>query len=180
MYKPRRAKASYTRRYAHAELSTPDRKTYVLAKLFNNGDFLFEITRNGNIERHELPAVQQSNELSDLIAKVEHTFEGDSNDAEHDATVELINHLKERIAARSRVVIVLEGGLVQDVLSNVPMEFARIDYDTDGAEESDLVDIPQTPAGDTAQAYAYTANADVMPERVNELFTAINTADRHN
>ena len=71
-----------------------------------------------------------------------------------------------------RVVIGCDGGLVQDVSANVPVDFAMIDYDVKGADDDRLTAIPQT-GGDPVQAYAYTAHADVMPERVAELFKAI-------
>lgn len=43
-----------------------------------------------------------------------------------------------------RICIVLEGGLVQSVLTaGVPVEVVVIDYDTDGADNSELRSVPQ-------------------------------------
>lgn len=45
-----------------------------------------------------------------------------------------------------KIVIVLEGGMVSDVITaGIPVEFVTIDYDTDGAEPGSLVAVPQSP-----------------------------------
>lgn len=77
--------------------------------------------------------------------------------------------------SRPRVVIVMDGGLVQEVLSSVQTDVAVIDYDTDGIDESEieLADIPQGD-GTTADAWAFTQEPTVLPDRVDELFEAIN------
>ena len=44
------------------------------------------------------------------------------------------------------LVIVLEGGVIQDIVSNAPDSFDNIvviDYDTDGADPAELTDVPQ-------------------------------------
>lgn len=96
-----------------------------------------------------------------------------------------------------RVVIVLDGGLVQDVLSTVQLDYALVDYDVElGDDDPRIVDIPQTHAKGnecgvdtsnvpTAKAYTYISPADVLPERVSELFNviegnAINPPDESN
>lgn len=48
-----------------------------------------------------------------------------------------------------KICIVLEGGLVQSVLTaGVPVEYVVIDYDTDGADASELASIPQDSGGE--------------------------------
>lgn len=55
MYKPRRAKASFTKRYAHAELSTSNRELYAMMKLYEDGTFIIEFhSKNGKVYRREL------------------------------------------------------------------------------------------------------------------------------
>jgi hypothetical protein len=71
-----------------------------------------------------------------------------------------------------KIVITCDGGLVQDVCSNVPVEFAMIDYDDSDVEDDRLIAIPQGD-GSEVKAYAYTGSADVLPERTEQLFVAI-------
>lgn len=75
--------------------------------------------------------------------------------------------------AKRRVVIVLAGGLVQDVLSNEPIDYCVIDYDVEDADADRLTKIPQCNGRPAEDAYAFAGKTDVMPERVLELFGAI-------
>ena len=69
-----------------------------------------------------------------------------------------------------KIAVVLEGGMLSAVLSaGVPVEYVLIDYDTDGAEESDLVDVPQD-VGRTAEALASTGISEIAGPRVLEFF----------
>lgn len=56
---------------------------------------------------------------------------------------------------RPKIIIVLEGGLVSAVVSHDPaivgLEVAIIDYDTDGADETEITELAQAD-GDTAEA----------------------------
>ena len=74
---------------------------------------------------------------------------------------------------KPRIVIVIEGGLVQEVLSTEPVNYAVVDYDIEGTEEDNLVAMPQG-EGKTEECYGYTSNSNVTPERAVEMFTAIN------
>lgn len=72
-----------------------------------------------------------------------------------------------------KIAIVLEGGLVSAVLSaGVPVEFALVDYDTDGAEPAALFDVPQD-TGRKAQALGYIGEAERNGPRVLELLEII-------
>ncbi len=46
-------------------------------------------------------------------------------------------------AAPPRIIVHLEGGLVQSVLSDVPAEYAVLDYDTEGADADEVFAVPQ-------------------------------------
>lgn len=74
-----------------------------------------------------------------------------------------------------KIVIVVEGGMVQEVISDYRVKATKIDYDTDGVDagDVDLKDIPQA-NGKTASGYADEFPCDVMRERVEELWNAIN------
>jgi hypothetical protein len=81
--------------------------------------------------------------------------------------------------AQPKVIIACDGGLVQDVCSNVPVEYAVIDYDVEDVDADRLTAIPQedvigVPKTDDVWAYTYTGNADVLSDRVQQLFDAVN------
>jgi hypothetical protein len=71
-----------------------------------------------------------------------------------------------------RVVLTIEGGLVSDVLATVPIECLTIDYDTEGADVTDLSKVPQG-NGAFADAFAVIRSTNIDPERVGELFGAV-------
>ena len=72
-----------------------------------------------------------------------------------------------------KVVITLDGGIVEDILSDVPSDVIVIDYDVEGIEEDRLTQIPQIRAASTEPAYTVEQVADVMPKRVAELFRIV-------
>jgi len=74
---------------------------------------------------------------------------------------------------RPKVVITLDGGIVQDILSDVPIDVIVIDYDVEGIEEDRLTQIPQTPDASMEPAYTVEQSANVMPKRVAELFRVV-------
>jgi hypothetical protein len=75
-----------------------------------------------------------------------------------------------------RVIIVIEGGLVQSILSDSPdVQAAVIDYDTECAEEGETVEIPQSLEGHPtalafASAFASVRTVEVNPERTTVLW----------
>lgn len=44
----------------------------------------------------------------------------------------------------TRVLVVVEGGVIQNVMADGPVKVITIDYDTEGVDPIDLHDIPQT------------------------------------
>lgn len=76
------------------------------------------------------------------------------------------------------VVIVVEGGLVQDILSTKYINAAVIDYDTEGSDREDIALIPRGKDEEPAEAYVAERSCDVMPDRVAELFEAIANPQR--
>jgi hypothetical protein len=72
----------------------------------------------------------------------------------------------------AKIVVVMEGGLLQCVLSTEPVEIAVIDYDTEGADLEGIKPIPQSD-GKFADAYVRIEGAEINLERVEELFTAV-------
>lgn len=74
---------------------------------------------------------------------------------------------------KPRVVIILDGGIVQDILSDVPIDAIVIDYDVEGIEKYRLTQIPQTPDASMEPAYTVEEVVEVMPKRVAELFRVV-------
>ena len=69
----------------------------------------------------------------------------------------------------ARIVIVVEGGVVQEVLSDEPIECMVIDHDTDGVDEDRLVTF-HPGEGKPFQAVAHIWKASVMPDLVATCF----------
>lgn len=72
------------------------------------------------------------------------------------------------------VIIVLEGGLVSDIISDSPdLHAFIIDYDIEGADENDLTPIPQINSNSTALAFAFQDSPVVNPSVCRTLVQAI-------
>ena len=77
-----------------------------------------------------------------------------------------------------RLVIKLEGGLIQWIgtdNTDHKIQIAIIDYDTDGADDDEIVEIPQDDDG-VADAIARIEEAEVDAEFVASTFSAIENA----
>lgn len=77
-----------------------------------------------------------------------------------------------------RIVITVEGGVVQSILSSVPADVLTIDYDVDGRDSRRLVEVPQEGLGERRTELAHVmidsaGNGLNEPARVNELFTLL-------
>lgn len=80
-----------------------------------------------------------------------------------------------------RVMVGVKGGMVQGYSANCPVEVCVIDYDTDGAELEDRIDVPQTDGG-TAEGTGHVGSADVDPVFVDRVFAAVRAhwGEEHN
>jgi hypothetical protein len=123
------------------------------------------------------PTAQPAGDLLDDMAGFLAGFE----DCEDNG--ELARDLLQRIetagegkAGPARLCVIMDGGLIQDVLGDGgPVEFVRVDYDTEGADKSELTDIAgcgwSGPAivsgfnvGTSEEARAFTARAFAIAE----------------
>lgn len=67
-----------------------------------------------------------------------------------------------------KVVIVMDGGIIQDVLAEEEgLEVVICDYDVEGLEKQDLSSIPQDD-DEVADAYLFSDTVEVNKERVQE------------
>jgi hypothetical protein len=72
-----------------------------------------------------------------------------------------------------KIVIVLEGGVVQDVITaGVPVEYVVIDYDTSWVDDENLVQIPQD-EGTTADACVSGDMATPRGPWVEQVYAAV-------
>lgn len=79
-----------------------------------------------------------------------------------------------------RIVITVEGGVIQSILSSVSVEVLTIDYDVDGLDSRRLVEVPQAGLGERRTELAHvminsSGKGIDEPERVNELFALLDT-----
>ncbi len=74
---------------------------------------------------------------------------------------------------KPRIVIIMEGGLITALLSNMPIDAAVIDYDAEGVDAEDIKLIPQGPVLPPAEAVAHVEVSEtVCAERLEALFRA--------
>ena len=59
---------------------------------------------------------------------------------------------------RPHALIIVDGGVVQDVVSDLPLDYTLIDYDV--CDEEKVFRIPQT-EGEPQDAYVHTLNAEI-------------------
>lgn len=71
-----------------------------------------------------------------------------------------------------KLFITIEGGIVQSVTSDSPIEIVKIDYDTEGSGPEDgVVELDQG-GGRTASAFVSMGHTDVDADEVARVFEA--------
>ena len=78
--------------------------------------------------------------------------------------------------AAPRVVVNIEGGLVKGGCSDVPVDFYVIDYDVEGARESEIIDLPQD-EGNTAEGTMDGHDLKVDPRWIDAVVQAHDAHD---
>lgn len=78
--------------------------------------------------------------------------------------------------APGQIGIRMEGGVVQAVFTDRPMDVIVLDYDTDGADPDDLFDMPQDD-GSTEECLVSEYPADVMPAECARIAAALDARD---
>jgi hypothetical protein len=77
---------------------------------------------------------------------------------------------------KPKVIITIEGGLIQNVLSDTEIDVIVVDYDTESYEENEhLTPIPYDFQGKSGYDYAYCMEYPIYNdvEETNKLFTLI-------
>lgn len=99
-----------------------------------------------------------------------------TDEAQHEAVSELLLRVQDYWIANPqplRVAVVLEGGLVTSVVSDIPVEATTIDYDVEGISLNDpSYCIPQVGQTTWEEALRYTQAATVNPTFIDQALAA--------
>lgn len=106
-----------------------------------------------------------------------------AEDAEEKTMEELAAILAPSFGKAPRLFINIEGGLVQAVVADVPVEVVKIDYDTEGSGPDDgVVKFPQSDEnggdGGTADAFVDLFGCDVDAKEVARVFAFAEEKER--
>jgi len=72
---------------------------------------------------------------------------------------------------KPRIIIVLDGGLIRNVMSTCDIDIAIVDYDTEGIPDEDLTTLHFDTGDD--RAYCFIERPAKLPEEVNRLYNII-------
>jgi hypothetical protein len=65
------------------------------------------------------------------------------------------------------VLIVVEGGLIQSVITDAPIAVTVIDYDTECADDDEICEVPQSD-GSMEDAFVYHLDREPLDERMTD------------
>jgi hypothetical protein len=112
----------------------------------------------------------QIGQMSGMFPDEDGTIQ-DAVDAADDSREEIEAVLAGLPAKPIRILIALDGGLVQGGCSDVPVDVTIVDYDVEGADEADLTDVPQDD-GTTARAAVGGETFSVDPAFIDAAIAA--------
>ena len=72
---------------------------------------------------------------------------------------------------KPKIIIVMEGGIIQNMLSDVPMDAVIIDYDIEGVAEEELTIIKIYP--NIPFAYCRVEEPEIWPKETKKLYKLI-------
>ena len=117
--------------------------------------------------------------LKEIVITVEPSYVPEDGDV-FDAVVCALEHFQIPAAvverdpgAKARIVIGLDGGLIQGVTANVPVDYLVYDYDTDGCSDEELATRPALDGGEVEVYAAGYYAAALDPAKVGEIFEAL-------
>jgi hypothetical protein len=68
---------------------------------------------------------------------------------------------------KPQVIVIMDGGLIQEIISDVPLDVTLLDYDTEGKEPEELVTLPRPGYHD--QAYPSNLPVNCDPAQVEQI-----------
>jgi hypothetical protein len=72
---------------------------------------------------------------------------------------------------KPKIIIVMEGGIIQNMLSDVPMDAVIIDYDVEGMDGDDLTEICIYP--NIPYAYCRLEEPELLPKETKTLYKLV-------
>ncbi len=72
---------------------------------------------------------------------------------------------------RPHFIIIMDGGIVHEILGTHAADVTMLDYDCDGAGDNEVVNVPRDGYGD--RCFHIARSAEVEPSQVEDLLTAI-------
>lgn len=96
----------------------------------------------------------------------------DFDQEEADTAVEILDRYIQMIGDRPlpRVIVVLEGGALSTLVSDIPLDATLLDYDTDGDADDEVVNVPQPGAVPyTAAARRVDASVEINPAFITDI-----------
>ena len=83
-----------------------------------------------------------------------------------------------KVETKAKIVITIEGGVVSNVLSLLPLDVAIINYDVEGENIENLKKIPQGPIFPPSDAVAHVELSEIVSsEHLDEMFKAARGTD---
>jgi len=70
--------------------------------------------------------------------------------------------------SKAKVTVILDGGLVQEVITDVDADYVVIDLDTQGAENEEITQI-DFPSGRKSPAYIHLSDGTTNPQFNNKV-----------
>ena len=81
-----------------------------------------------------------------------------------------------REAPTPRVIVSLDGGLVEGICSDIELDAHIVDYDTDGGDMSEIIDIPQDESTN-AEAFVRGENVKIDSQWIDNVLAAYEAHD---
>jgi hypothetical protein len=88
-----------------------------------------------------------------------------------------VQELQEAKSVMNRIAIIMDGGIIQNILTDEEVDITIVDYDTEDAEEKDLTEVPQND-GTSVEAFVGYPNADLSDE-ARKFLDRLNKAGEH-
>lgn len=132
---------------------------------------------------HVVAPSAQPAEGKEIVVHVDPSFEPDDGDVFGAVLAaldfaEIPSSVVERDIVKPRIVIDLEGGLVNEVTSSVPLDYLVFDHDVEGCDESDVVERLATTGEGRVEVYdAGFYAAAVNRTSVEQIFTDLANED---
>ena len=122
---------------------------------------------------------EPESEGMEIIVRVDSDYEPEDGDA-FEAIQSALDHFEipsfmfeRKIIDKPRVVVCLDGGIIQGITSNVQLDYLVYDYDIEGCSDDDVAKRPSLEDGEVEVFASSCDEAVVNAEKVAEIFKAV-------